>query len=424
MLFRREKSPIALDYFKMIRTFMVAPGAWPAEIFGEKLSVLVIYHRATLPYHTSLIVVGELYYIWTHMDELGFLDLGHMVITTLLGILTAVRSILPQLQNYHKLLLRFINEMHLLHFKNKGAYYRKMNDTIDRFSSYYTKFSVVLIFMAIIMFNFAPLVNNITNVFIFETENYTLEFSLNYQYPGFNPTDYFTTTSIYNVYLSYNCAMMVSGLDLILFIIIFQIIGHVYILRYNLENFPWPKNKVVFKLGDISKYKINESITSEMFDAEENKEVRLKLAECIEHHKLIIGFTDDLSALFGPILAFNYLFHLICCSLLLLECSKGGYSEMIRYGSLTILIYFQLIQMSVIFEMLGSETEKLPDSAYFLPWECMDTSNRRTACIMLHKMQYKISLKALGLAAVGVSTMTGILKTTFSYYAFLLTMGD
>nr|AEP81696.1 olfactory receptor 1 [Ostrinia nubilalis] len=39
-------------------------------------------------------------------------------------------------------------------------------------------------------------------------------------------------------------------------------------------------------------------------------------------------------------------------------------------------------------------------------------------------MQYKISLKAVGLAAVGVSTMTGILKTTFSYYAFLQTMGD
>nr|BAI66608.1 odorant receptor [Ostrinia scapulalis] len=424
MLFTRTKSPLALKYFKSVRTFMVAPGAWPAEIFGEKLSVLVIFHRATLPYHTSLIVVGKFYYIWMHMDELSFLDLGHMIITALLGTLTAVRSVVPQLQSYHKLLLKFINLMHLMHSTNKGPYYNQMNDTVDKVSSFYTKFSLVIIFFSCSMFNFIPLCNNVANVFIFKTENYTLEFSLYYQYPGIDPSDYFMTTSIYNAYLSYNCAIMVFGLDLILFLIIFQIIGHVYILRYNLENFRWPKNKVVFKLGDILKYKMNESITSEMFDAEENKEVHFKLAECIEHHKEIIGFTDELSALFGPILACTYLFHLVGCSLLLLECSEGGYGAMLRYGPLTLLIYGQLIQMSVIFEMLGSETEKLPDSAYFLPWECMDTSNRRTACIMLHKMQYKISLKALGLAAVGVSTMTGILKTTFSYYAFLQTMGD
>ncbi|XP_028173866.1 uncharacterized protein LOC114362601 isoform X4 [Ostrinia furnacalis] len=125
MLFTRTKSPLALKYFKSIRTFMVAPGAWPAEIFGEKISVLVIFHRATLPYHTSLIVVGKFYYIWMHMDELSFLDLGHMIITALLGTLTAVRSILPPLQNYHMLLLKFINVMHLMHSTNKGRYYNQ-----------------------------------------------------------------------------------------------------------------------------------------------------------------------------------------------------------------------------------------------------------------------------------------------------------
>ncbi|XP_028156775.1 uncharacterized protein LOC114350256, partial [Ostrinia furnacalis] len=67
-------------------------------------------------------------------------------------------------------------------------------------------------------------------------------------------------------------------------------------------------------------------------------------------------FTDEVSVLFGPILACNYLFHLVCCSLLLLEC---GYSAMLRYGPMTVLIYGQLIQMSVIFELLGSEVSKI-----------------------------------------------------------------
>ncbi|XP_028173858.1 uncharacterized protein LOC114362599 isoform X2 [Ostrinia furnacalis] len=389
MLFKsffREGDPLALNYFKIIRIFMVAPGAWPADVFGEKLSLLVRVHRALMPYHTSVIVIGELYYLYIHKEELDFLNMGHMIIFTFLAVLIAI------------------------------------NETVDKISYYYTIFVALLVTTAMINFNIVPLFNNVTNVLIYKTENFTLEFALYYKYPGFDPLDYFTSTTIYNVYLSYNCSIMVSGIDLILFLIIFQIIGHVYILRYNLENFPSPKIKVVFKLKEILKHKGNEDISSEMFDAEENRAVRLKLQECIEHHKLIIGFTDELSELFGPILAINYFFHLVCCSLLLLECSEGG--AWIRYGPLTVVIYGQLIQMSVIFEMLGSETEKLPDSAYFLPWECMDTSNRRTACIMLHKMQYKISLKALGLAAVGVSTMTGILKTTFSYYAFLQTRDE
>nr|BAJ61934.1 odorant receptor [Ostrinia nubilalis] len=422
MLFKREGDPLALNYFKIIRIFMVAPGAWPADVFGEKLSLLVRVHRALMPYHTSVIVIGELYYLYIHKEELDFLNMGHMIIFTFLGVLIAIRSILPQLRKYHLLLTKFVRVMHLMHFKNKGPYYKQINETVDKISYYYTIFAAIVVATAMINFNIVPLFNNVTNVLIYKTENYTLEFALYYKYPGFDPLDYFPSTTIYNVYLSYNCSIMVCGIDLILFLIIFQIIGHVYILRYNLENFPSPKIKVVFKLEEILKHKGNEDISSEMFDAEENREVRLKLQECIEHHKLIIGFTDELSELFGPILAINYCFHLVCCSLLLLECSEGG--AWIRYGPLTVVIYGQLIQMSVIFEMLGSETEKLPDSAYFLPWECMDTSNRRTACIMLHKMQYKISLKALGLAAVGVSTMTGILKTTFSYYAFLQTMGD
>nr|AFK30396.1 E-race odorant receptor 3 [Ostrinia nubilalis] len=418
-----DQNPSTLNYIKTVKNFLGASGIWPSNIFSDKLQPLVFrVHRQTLPYHTMLIVFGGLHYLSDNFHRMSFLDMGHMILSTFLAMVTAMRSVVPNLKVYAALVTKLGREIHLMHFAHKGPYYEEMNKMVDKASYIYTKFIVVVMYLAMLMFNFAPMYNNAKNVLISKTENYTMEFALYYSYPGFKPLNYFPTTTLYNFYLSYNCGIMLCGLDLVLFLMILQLIGHVYILRHNLENFPSPKNKVVLNIGDLPRYKNKENCIVEMFDAKENEEVRVRLAECIEHHKIIIRFTDEISIVFGPILAFNYMFHMVGCCLLLLECSAGN--QIIRYGPLTTVVFGQLIQISVMFEMLGAETEKLKDSAYFVPWECMNTSNRRTAHIMLHKMQDKISIKALGLAAVGVNTMMGILKTTFSYYAFLQTMGD
>nr|AFK30403.1 odorant receptor 6 [Ostrinia furnacalis]BAR43448.1 olfactory receptor 6 [Ostrinia furnacalis] len=419
----QQESPLQLGYIKTIRFFLRPSGSWPSDVFEGYLPLPIRIHRATLPFHTTIIVMGGLYYITDNFHRLSFLDMGHMIITTFLAMVTALRSILPNLQTYNSLLCKFIQEFHLMHHAYKGDYFEEVNKTVDKISSYCTKFSTIIMYLAILFFNITPTYNNIRHTLISKTENYSMEYSVYFSFPGFNPLDHFASTTVYNIYLSYNCSTLFCGFDLLLFLMIFQIIGHVYILRHNLENFQSPKNKITLNLrGDA--LITNNTCTYEVFDAQENEEVRLQLAECIEHHKIIIGFTDDVSGLYGPLLAFNYFFHMIACCLLLLECTEGSYDAVLRYGPLTILVFGQLIQMSVMFELLGSETEKLKDSAYCLPWEAMNTSNQRTAFIMLHKMQYKISLKALGLAAVGVNTMVGILKTTFSYYAFLQTMGD
>nr|BAI66606.1 odorant receptor [Ostrinia scapulalis] len=418
-----DQNPSTLNYIKTVENFLGASGIWPSNIFSDKLQPLVFrVHKQTLPYHTMLIVIGGLHYLSDNFHRMSFLDMGHIILSTFLAMVTAMRSVVPNLKVYAALVTKLGREIHLMHFAHKGPYYEEMNKMVDKASYIYTKIIVVIMYLAMLMFNFAPMYNNAKNVLISKTENYTMEFALYYSYPGFKPLNYFPTTTLYNFYLSYNCGIMLCGLDLVLFLMIFQLIGHVYILRHNLENFPSPKNKVVLNIGDLPRYKNKENCMVEMFDAKENEEVRVRLAECIEHHKIIIRFTDEISIVFGPILAFNYMFHMVGCCLLLLECSAGN--QIIRYGPLTTVVFGQLIQISVMFEMLGAETEKLKDSAYFVPWECMNTSNRRTAHIMLHKMQDKISIKALGLAAVGVNTMMGILKTTFSYYAFLQTMND
>ncbi|KAI8423861.1 hypothetical protein MSG28_012863 [Choristoneura fumiferana] len=49
--------------------------------------------------------------------------------------------------------------------------------------------------------------------------------------------------------------------------------------------------------------------------------------------------------------------------------------------------------------------ESLVDAVYQVPWECMDTGNRRTVLILLQIVQQTLSVKACGMVPVGVQTM-------------------
>lgn len=84
-------------------------------------------------------------------------------------------------------------------------------------------------------------------------------------------------------------------------------------------------------------------------------------------------------------------------------------------------MFGELVLLSIIFETIGTMSEKLKDAVYKVPWEYMDTKNRRTVLIFLIKVQEPIHVKAGGLVDVGVTTMASILKTSFSYFAFLRT---
>lgn len=198
-----------------------------------------------------------------------------------------------------------------------------MYETINKWSYYYSAYATVTMLMATILFNISPIYPNYKNGAYSGNlkENTTFEFTVYFIYPGLNQNDWFRTCTLINMILSYQCAVLVCAIDLLLVLMVFQIIGHVFILRNNLKEFPRPKKQNMVKvLNDESKFEL---VVSEMFDEEENIIVHQRLVECIEHHKFIVSFTNNLSDFFGPMLAASYWSHLMNCCLLLLMCTKG-----------------------------------------------------------------------------------------------------
>lgn len=181
---------------------------------------------------------------------------------------------------------------------------------------------VAVMIIGVTLFNLCPLYHNY-KIGAFSgnrVPNSTLDFAVYFTFPGMDPTHWFLSITIFNLLGTHVCTILFVGIDLLLYMMVFQIIGHIQILRNNLHSLPKPKKIVIIE----RRYNQQEpKALYEIYDAEENRYIHMKLIECIDHHRMIVSFTDQFSDFFGLMLAMNYMFHLFSCCLLLLECSKG-----------------------------------------------------------------------------------------------------
>nr|QLI62053.1 odorant receptor 10 [Streltzoviella insularis] len=416
------KEILAIKHLKIMRIILSLNGAWPGEVLGEKTPLILKCHRLYIPFQALGLFIAQVCYLVKYFKVLNIFSMGHMYITTFLTVLICIRGITVCLKKYRDISRQFLMAFHLIHFKHKSDYHEKIYGIVNKISYYFTIYLLLLTMCGAILFNGSPVYNNYKmGAFTGEKrENITLEFSIYYYfYPGFNAEDYFIVCTIYNFYLSFCTAICVCFLDLYLSVMIFQIIGHIQILKNNIENITKPRTVT----GNTNKIDDTEPSYSMPFSAEENGSIHTKLVDIVHHHRLIVNFTDDISNFFGPVLASYNLFHLVSGCLLLFECSRGA-DAFARYGPLTVILFGQLIQISIIFEIVGYMSEKLIDAIYCMPWESMNISNQRSVCILLHRVQTPIQVTAMGLVPVGVQSMATILKSSLSYFAFLRSMDN
>lgn len=114
-------------------------------------------------------------------------------------------------------------------------------------------------------------------------EGIDVELAVYYHYPGFNCLDYFYILSFVNIYFTFIGCVAVFCVDLLLALIVFQIIGHIQILKHNLENLPRPKQETVVLVPGR-----NENVSMNWYDDGENKYINNVIVEMIKHHKFII----------------------------------------------------------------------------------------------------------------------------------------
>ncbi|CAF4744126.1 unnamed protein product [Pieris macdunnoughi] len=387
-----NENPLKYRYMRTLRLFSYCLGIWPGNMLDEKMSKFYDYFIKLVPLQAIIVFMGEIYYL--------------------------ARVLYPNLKFYGVIWRRFIKEFHLGNFMQCGGNYKKVADRINKISNYYTLGMIPIIWLGVILFNLSPFWTNVTSG-AFQNprpQNITLRFSVYYEYPGFKPEENFILVTLLNLYFSYACTVIVCTLDLLLILMCFQIVGHQLVLQYNLDDFPKPKKISVLHLtGEVS-------VTVEKYSIDENAYIHCLLMENVLHHRYILCFVDDISSFFGPMMGLVYFFDVTGFCLLFLECSQLNSESLARFGPLTIIAVSQLLEISIIFEIVGSMSEQLKDNVYNLPWQCMDLKNQKTLLIFLNRIQTTMHITCMGVLPVGVQSMASILKTCYSYFTILQSM--
>ncbi|XP_063544666.1 uncharacterized protein LOC134752837 [Cydia strobilella] len=401
-------SPLDFKYVNQLQFVMTTIGAWPYKQFGRNRLAAIFSI-----YNAFLILVGTssnalcFNYIRVNRTKLSFFDLGHNILCWIFCGLYLQRLLTARTSKYQETIKDYLHQFNLFYFKGRSPYAAKVHAQIHIISGMFTIYVMWEMFIGVSLFIFMPWFNNYSRDMFGENrpQNSTFEHSVYYYLPDavYSTEEGYWMLFICNIPLSYFTTIGLCVFDLLLCLIVFQIWGHLRILKHNLQDIPLPENNI-------------------MYSVEENSKIRLLLKENIMHHNFIIKFVDRCSDAFSEYLFAFYLFMQFITCILLLEVSSFTADSLAKYGPLTIGMHQQLIQVSILFEMLNTKSEQLVDAVYAIPWEHMNTNNRRTVLFFLHRIQTPVSLKAAKIVPVGVNTMSAVLKTTFSYYMMLKTL--
>uniref|UniRef100_A0A2A4K9J7 Odorant receptor n=1 Tax=Heliothis virescens TaxID=7102 RepID=A0A2A4K9J7_HELVI len=337
-----------------------------------------------------------------HVKAMGLANVG----VTTMASLTVVT--LTFSDKYRVLAKDFLTKTHLFYYKDRSKHAMEIHRKIHLISHLFSLWILFQMLSGLSLFNITPMYSNFAAGKYRRggLQNSTFEHSLYYLYPFNTSTDVtgYTVACILHWIISYLCSTWFCMFNLFLSLMVFNLWGHFKILIMTLEEFPRPGSRTINTLHNTYKYTEEELI-----------EVAEKLKDCINYHREIKTFTNRMSDVFGPMLFIYYAFHQASGCLLLLECSQMTTRALMRYLPLTIVLTQQLIQLSVIFELLGTESEKLKDAVYGVPWECMDVKNRKVVRFFLMNVQEPVHVKAMGLANVGVTTMAALTVLTLTF---------
>ncbi|XP_063373274.1 odorant receptor 9a-like [Cydia amplana] len=360
---------------RMIRFSLNSIAQWPYT-FGPRTMrarIQSVYHYIMITVSTYL-EISCVFYVRNNQDK-EFIVLGHDYFNILMGIIIIELRRITKICNIAAVIIH------------------------------------IQIFFSMMFFNMVPLWKNIHAGMFSDRrpENGTFVHSGNYLsfVDQYSDTRGYFLVFFLNFYPSYNAAVTFLCMDLLIFIMVFHIAGHLNILVHDLRYFPRPNEMEQCMETGSRKY---------------NEEVFVRLKDLIDRDQAIKEFMIDTSETFGISLCIYLAFHQVTGCVLLLECSQMTPEALGNYGFLTLMMFQQLIQTSVIFEFISTKSDTLADEVYSLPWELMDVRNRKAVLLFLKNVQPPRALKAGGVVSVGVLTMSTIIKTSCSYFLMLKTL--
>ncbi|XP_047998770.1 uncharacterized protein LOC125236116 [Leguminivora glycinivorella] len=345
-----QQGVFSLNYMSRIRFLLNLIASWPNQEFGGSKS----WGLASSLYRCLLIilVVFNMATTISYLKKYVNHDLAHSYVNMMLASVYLQRLFLPFQKKYCLMIKRFVLDFHLIHHKHKSQSFLQVYERVNSICAIVTAVSVSHTAGLPMLYNGIPLYNNIkAGMFTHRPENATFQHSVYFDLPfdHYRTLKGYLVVFFYNIYVSYNATIGICMYDALVLAVVFHIWGHLNILVHDLKIFPLTRQ--VFTKGPV------QFTQEDMFG---------RLKDIMRHHRMIKDFMKCFSEVFSIPLCYYLLFQQLSGCVLLLKCSSLDPIALGRYGLLTIMVFQQLVETSVIFELVNSKIIKTSCSCFII----------------------------------------------------------
>ncbi|XP_063373264.1 uncharacterized protein LOC134661221 isoform X2 [Cydia amplana] len=353
-----EPKIFSLTYMRQLRFILETIGQWPNRTLGDysrRAILLSIYHKLLICTFCFTEVLAFLY-MKKHRATIRFIDMGQIYTNLFLTGLFLQRAALPFQKNYKECVKKFVLEFHLMHHEHISEFAAKESRKVNKICMIATKVIFLQLVCGMLAYNLSPLFRNYyEGMFASELpENKSFVHSVDYLLPfdAYRSFTGYLVVFTWNWFPTYNIPTAMGIYDLLVFVMVFHMVGHMNILYNSLKEFPRPKEgQSEDPLPSTRAY---------------NEEIFGLLKNVIQHYQMIKEFMGDMTAAFDLTLCCYLAFHQVMCCLMLLECSTLEPEALVKYGMLAAVIFQQLIQTSVAFELIKSKIIRTSFSYYLM----------------------------------------------------------
>ncbi|XP_068632606.1 odorant receptor 10-like [Battus philenor] len=302
---------------------------------------------------------------------------------------------LAKMKSFENLLKMFMDKIHLYNYIGNSEFAKDKTIKTEKYTRLAGYFLLLFLMADWIAWYVTPIWHLMQN--IEEVRNQTiilqtaprLWMPFDYKYNIRN----WSLVHIINAYIGFSACGIFITFNILSFIFIFHLIGHVQILKYRFRTeFKNPMN---------------------------NDATKETLISLIKYHNFIVEVFKDTQTAFGPNVTANYFHNLLCDSLLMYGIMLGDKKDIVIFGLMFLVFMGGLILMSLIMEEIRRESVDLADVIYSIPWEKMSISNQKNVTMILARAQPPLEFISAGGLRAGVRPAISIIKSTFSYYVML-----
>ncbi|CAH1997764.1 unnamed protein product [Acanthoscelides obtectus] len=152
----------------------------------------------------------------------------------------------------------------------------------------------------------------------------------------------------------------------------------------------------------------------------------VKIKEFVQHHIETVRFSGITEAVYAEVYLaqFASITLALCMSLLLLSEVDAKDFEFMFLLSFQLSMFVLLLQPCWFSSETQRRSELIPQAIFDSPWVHLSSSFRNDMIFFIARTQKPIKFYAVNFFHISLEIFVQILKTSFSYYTFLSTIGE